>query len=218
MIWIITAMPQEAQIIIEKYNLKLAKQYKNIKFFSNENIVLVITGIWKIQASIWTTLLLNLYKLDKIINIWIAGNTWLDSKSKIGDVFIVKKVYQHDWYLPFDWSHLDYFKLPITLPEIKISKIFDFNLIYGDCATWDQFIDDQKLLEKIKNTYKVHIVEMEAFAVASVVREFDLLDKLIIIKAVSDWWNKKATQDHEKNLDLAMKNSINVLDFLIFNN
>jgi len=38
-------MPQEAQIIIEKYNLKLAKQYKNIKFFSNENIVLVITGI-----------------------------------------------------------------------------------------------------------------------------------------------------------------------------
>jgi len=41
-------------------------------------------------------------------------------------------------------------------------------------------------LEKIKNTYKVHIVEMEAFAVASVVREFDLLDKLIIIKAVSD--------------------------------
>jgi nucleoside phosphorylase len=58
---------------------------------------------------------------------------------------------------------------------------------------------------------------MEGFAIASTARELNQLEKLIMIKAVSDGANKEAITDHEKNLELAMKNSITVLENLITN-
>jgi nucleoside phosphorylase len=49
---------------------------------------------------------------------------------------------------------------------------------------------------------------MEAFAVATVAREFGLLDDTYIIKAVSDWADSDASDAHEDNLDFAMNNSL----------
>ncbi|RKW24328.1 5'-methylthioadenosine/adenosylhomocysteine nucleosidase, partial [Candidatus Gracilibacteria bacterium] len=79
---IITAMKEEAELIIKKFNLKETKSLKNIKIFEGtrsgddgeENLVLVLGGIGKIQAAIATTYLLENYSVDKIINIGIAGN------------------------------------------------------------------------------------------------------------------------------------------------
>ena len=215
MIWIITAMSQEAEHIINLYKLQPTKTFKNIKIFENNKIVLVLAGIWKIQASLGASILCQNYKLEKIINIWIAGFTWKNPKAKIWDVFLVNEVLQHDGYLPFDWNHLDYFKKSIKLQTPKIEINFNFNIFEWVCATWDQFIDDKNKVEEIKNKFNADLVEMEAFATASVCREFDILEKLIIIKSISDDGSKQAITDHEKNLDLAMKNSIEVLREII---
>ena len=215
MLWIITAMQDEAKFIIDLYHLKEDKKYKNITFFKNDNIVLCLAWIGKVQASIGTTLLLSNYEIDKVINIWIAWNT-NNKPANIWDVFIIKKVVQHDGFLPFDGAHLDYFKKPIELENMKIEKKFDFNVFYDSvCATWDQFIADKEKVEEIKNTYNADVVEMEAFAIASTCRELNLLNSLIIIKAVSDSANSKALTDHEDNLEKAMKNSIKVLDIIV---
>jgi nucleoside phosphorylase len=56
---------------------------------------------------------------------------------------------------------------------------------------------------------------MEAFAIASACREFNLLNKLNIIKAISDDGSKNAITDHEKNLDLAMNNSVELLKEIV---
>ena len=80
MIGIITAMPQETDPIIEKINLKPLKKYFTTEFYQNWNITLVVTWIWKTQASIGTTLTLKEFNFDKIINIGIAGNTMLEKK------------------------------------------------------------------------------------------------------------------------------------------
>ena len=63
---IITAMKEEAEIIIKKFDLKETNKLKNIKIFEwkrvgddgEENIILVLAWIGKIQASIATTYLL----------------------------------------------------------------------------------------------------------------------------------------------------------------
>jgi hypothetical protein len=47
---------------------------------------------------------------------------------------------------------------------------------------------------------------MEAFAFVSVLREFNLLDRAIVIKSVSDSADKNAILDHQINLEKAMKN------------
>ncbi len=217
MIGIITAMPQEADLIIEKFNLKPLKKYFTTEFYQNWNITLVVTWIWKTQASIGTTLALKEFNFDKIINIGIAGNTMLEKKSQIWDVFFVNQVVQHDGYLPFEWKHLDYFKKTINLVTYPIEKKFEFNIFHWVCATWDQFIDDENKIKQIKEKFNAHLVDMEGFAIASTARELNQLEKLIMIKAVSDGANKEAITDHEKNLELAMKNSITVLENLITN-
>ena len=213
--WIITAMPEEAQHIINKFWLEKYKSLQNINFFKNPDITLVLTGIGKIQASCGTTLLLKESSFEKIINIWIAWNTLHNKEAKAWDVFLIKKVYQHDIIMPFEGEHLNYFTNPININIPDIVKNFEFQIFEWICATWDQFISDKNLLSKIVEKTKADVVEMEAFAVASVCREFWILDKLNIIKSISDSADENALVDQEKNLNLAMKNSIKVLESIL---
>lgn len=215
-IWIITAMDEEAEYIISLFGLKATKKFQNISFFENEEVVLALTGVGKIQASIGTTLLCTNYELDQLINIGIAGSL-LEQEANIGDVFIVNKLAQHDMYLPFDGEHLNYAKGQISLPRLVFKELQEKSWITmnGFCLTGDQFIDDAKKVWALREETQADIVEMEAFAVASVAREFGLLEKLVIIKAISDGADSEAREAHESNLDLAMRKSIEVLQVIL---
>jgi nucleoside phosphorylase len=137
---------------------------------------------------------------------------------KIGDVFIPNTFVCHDTYLPFDGAHLDYFKKPI-FTEYAVGENYDlqkFGLILsGICLTGDQFIDDVAKVSELREKYDADVVEMEAFSILSVAREYNALDKCIVIKAISDLADASATHDQENNLLLAMTNSIIVLDFML---
>jgi hypothetical protein len=56
---------------------------------------------------------------------------------------------------------------------------------------------------------------MEAFAILSVAKSYDLLDKCVVIKAVSDLSVPSSKEDSLKNLEFAMENSISVLELII---
>ncbi len=219
---IITAMREEADIIIKRFNLKLEKKLKNLEIYewvldNQTKIVLVLSWIWKIQASFATTYLFENYMIDKLINIWIAGNLNNDD-IKVGDVFLPNTFIQHDIYLPFEWEHLDYAKKPIfidtaTWVNYDLKKFW--LIMNGICLTWDQFIDDEEKIKQLKEKYEWNLVEMEAFAILSVAREYDALDKCIVIKWVSDWADSNSKDDHMTNLDFAMDNATNILELIL---
>ncbi len=228
---IITAMQEEADLIIKKYWLKEVLDDKSIpkwiKVFSWErkdydedttnNIILVLSWIWKIQASLATTYIFENYDVYKLVNVWIAWN--LDNGDvKIWDVFIPNTFIQHDMYLPFKWEHLDYAKKPIFL-DYAIWENYDlqkFGLILSwVCLTGDQFIDDKQKTRELREKYSWDIVEMEAFAILSVARAYDMLDKCVVIKAVSDWADSESKDAHMNNLEFAMENSISVLELVL---
>jgi nucleoside phosphorylase len=121
-------------------------------------------------------------------------------------------------YLPFDGAHLDYAKKPIFL-EYAIWENYDltkFGLVLNwVCLTGDQFIDDDKKVSELRLDHWADLCEMEAFSVLSVAREYDILDKCVVIKAVSDWADSEAKEAHMDNLAFAMENSISVLDFIL---
>lgn len=222
---IITAMKEEAEIIIKKFDLKETNKLKNIKIFEGnriwdegeENIILVLAWIGKIQASIATTYLLENYSVDKIINIWIAGNV-SGTDLKIWDVVLPNTFIQHDMYLPFEWEHLDYAKKPIFL-EYAVWENYDLQkfwlMLNWVCVTWDEFIDNEEKISDLRINFWADVCEMEAFAILSVAREYDMLDKCIVIKAVSDGADNKAKEAHMSNLDFAMENSVSILDFIL---
>lgn len=222
---IITAMKEEADLIIDKFNLKQEKKLQNIIVYEwirelageKEKIVLVLSWIWKIQSSIATTYVFENYQVDKIINIWIAGSL-NNMDIKVGDIFIPNTFIQHDLYLPFEWNHLDYAKKPIFL-EYAIWENIDLTkfwlVLNWVCVTWDQFIDSDEKINQLRDNYVADICEMESFAILSVAREYNSLDKCVVIKWVSDWADNSAKDEHMNNLDFAMKNSIWVLEMVL---
>lgn len=215
---ILTAMREEAEHIISNYWLNLVKKINQLEIYENNEFVLALTWIWKIQASIWASYLYFNYEISHFINIWIAWSLLWD-KASIWDVFLVNKISQHDMYLPFDGEHLNYAKKEILINHninLDINK-YDFKLdLNGYCLTGDQFIDDWEKVLDLANKYNASVCEMEAFAIASVAREFWILDKMIFIKAISDWANNEAKDAHMSNLDFAMENSIKVLKDIIW--
>ena len=222
---IITAMKEEAELIIKKFNLKETKSLKNIKIFEwtrswddwEENLVLVLWWIWKIQAAIATTYLLENYSVDKIINIWIAGNL-TGNDLKVWDVLLPNTFIQQDMYLPFEWSHLDYAKKPIFL-EYAIWENYDLQkfwlILNWVCVTGDEFVDKEERISKLRVDFWADICEMEAFAILTTAREYGILDKCIVIKAISDWADNEAKDAHMNNLEFAMENSIAILEFIL---
>jgi len=222
---IITAMQEEADMIIKKLWLKELEKKNNITVYEgnregndwNDKIILVLSGIWKIQASIAMTYILENYSPDKIINIWIAWNL-RNTDAKIWDVFLPNTFIQHDIYLPFEWEHLDYAKKWIFL-EYAIWENYDLDkfwlVLSGICLTWDQFIDNEDKVKELREKYWADICEMEAFAILSVARQYDMLDKCVVIKAISDWADNKAIWAHMDNLEFAMGNSVAVLELVL---
>ncbi len=222
---IITAMKEEADLIIKKFDLKEEKKLKNISIYEwyrdldweKEKIVLALSWIWKIQSSIATTYLFENYQIDKLVNIGIAWSL-NNMDVKVGDVYLPNTFVQHDMYLPFEGEHLDYAKKPIFL-NYAIWENIDLNkfglVLNWVCATWDEFVDNEDRINDLNNSFAADICEMEAFSVLSVAREYDSLDKCVVIKAVSDWADNDAKDDHMNNLDFAMNNSIWVLEIVL---
>ena len=222
---IITAMKEEAELIIKKFNLKETKSLKNIKIFEwtrswddwEENLVLVLWWIWKIQAAIATAHLLENYSVDKLVNIWIAWNL-TGNDLKVWDVILPNTFIQQDMYLPFEWEHLDYAKKPIFL-EYAIWENYDLQefwlILNWVCVTGDEFVDKEERISKLRVDFWADICEMEAFSILSVAREYNMLDKCIVIKAISDWADNEAKEAHMNNLEFAMNNSISILEFIL---
>lgn len=215
-IWIVTAMEAEAQIIIDFLWLELSKSYKNIKIYEKDWYTLASTWMWKVQASIWSSILCWDYWVDQLINIWVAWNlNW--NNVRIGDVFLIKEIIQHDMYLPLPWD-LDYAKWAIKLPYQSGINPNEFNFWFhenGICVTWDQFIDNPDKSKQLRDDTWADVAEMEAYAIASTAREFWILENTVIIKSVSDWADNDANDWLANNLDFAMRNSIEILKRII---
>ena len=176
----------------------------------------MLGGIGKIQSAIATTIIFEKFSPDFLVNIGISGNI-SPNILHIGDVILPTRFVQSDMYLPFDGTHLDYAKKPIVINNfIGDFQNLNFQVLKNAiCITSDAFVDDEKILENFREKYQANTCEMEAFAILSVAREYQALDKCIIIKSVSDGANINAHVDHMNNLELAMQNGIHILEKII---
>lgn len=223
---IITAMKEEADLVITRFDLKEQKTLKHIKIYEwereiqweTEKIVLVLSGIWKIQSAIAAAYVFENYDVTKLINIWVAWKLSGSDDIKVGDVFLPNTFLQHDVYLPFEWKQYEYVKSPLFI-DYAIWESYDlkkFGLILSwVCVSWDQFIDNQDKILELRAEHAWDIVEMEAYWILSVAREYNMLDKCVVIKAVSDWADSDAKDDVMSNLDFAMQNSVDVLELIL---
>jgi hypothetical protein len=56
---------------------------------------------------------------------------------------------------------------------------------------------------------------MEVYSILTVLKAYDLLDKTVVIKSVSDGADESAESNSMDNLNLAMQNAVAILDFTL---
>lgn len=197
-IGIIGAMEEEIESIKPDIDIISTKNIVGLDFYMGKmggnNVVLVRSGIGKVNASICTQVLVDFYAVDFIINVGVAGA--INKELKIGDIVVATDVMHHDMDTTFFGDELgviprieessfksdeELFNLAISLSEKQLIN----NTVYsGRIVSGDQFICEAEKKNKISSHFKAYCVDMESAAIGQTC----YLNKIpfIVIRSVSD--------------------------------
>lgn len=193
----------------------------NITYYKGKlcgkDIVLLKSGIGKVNAAIATTIAIEKFNVEKIIFTGVAGSGNPDYD--ISDIVISKNLIEHD----FDTSALDgdeltvlvkgyndnYYPADNSLIEIAktaAQKVITDNKVYVDTiATGDQFVGDNNKVKQIHNKFKAGAIEMEGASVAHAALMFKV--PFVVIRSLSDKADSDAVTDFPKFVAKAAENS-----------
>lgn len=227
-IGIIGAMEEEISCIKEKIDVIVAKNIIGLDFYigkmHGKNVVLVRSGIGKVNAAICSQILIDLYAVDYIINVGVAGA--ISKELEIGDLVISDDAVQHD----FDTSplgdpvgfisrtNMTYFKADDELIKIaeRVSKeVHSGNVVVGRIASGDQFISNADAKSKIWNNFKAVCAEMEGASIAHTC----YLNKIpfVIIRSISDKAEESSNLDYNKFFKESAVIAAKAVDLMIEN-
>ena len=197
----------------------------NCKIFegkiNNRPVAVLQSGIGKVAAAMGTTLLIQQFKPDMIINTGSAGG--LDPNLNVGDVIISTEVRHHD----VDVTAFGYEKgqLPANpatfLPNEQLVEVakkqaekLGLNAVSGLICSGDAFINGADKIAQIRADFpQVAAVEMEAAAIAQVCHAMQI--PFVIVRAISDVADKESHLSFDEFLPLASeKSSEMVLEML----
>ena len=227
MIGIIAAESKEMNEIKKLMKNIEEKDLFNLQFFTGkieeEECVLVECGEGKVNAARTTQIMIDNFKIDKLVNVGSAGA--INEDLNVKDVVIADKLVQYD----FDISGLGYEKGEIcnigkyiycdkTLVEeckqaIENIENDSYKVVIGTIATADSFCDKPEIAKMVRKEFNAECVEMEGAAVAQVC----YLDKIpfLVIRGISDTPNGNNKIDFRKYLEIASKQSAKILQNLI---
>lgn len=146
------------------------------------------SGVGKVNAAMSTTMLINHYNVETLINVGVSGG--LLEEQNVGDIVISKNVIEHD----FDTSPLDGengygYKSEcdetLILKCEEVLKALNIPYYIGDTASGDVFVTKDMYLPRIKKLFPHCLnAEMEAGAVAHVCQNAGV--PALIIRSLSD--------------------------------
>lgn len=185
------------------------------------NIVLVRSGVGKVNAARTTQILIDNFDIDYVLNVGSAGS--VNDELNIGDVIVSKEVVQHDFDVTafgrdkgFIPGVGKYFQSDEILFDKLINlNISNINLKSGVIASGDQFITNIDLKNSIAFEFNADCVEMEGGAVAQVCQMAG--KPFCIIRSISDKPNGSNHIDFNEFLKLASENCAKIVYELIKN-
>lgn len=218
-IGIILAMEEELQELLpylkEKQEIKIFDLAFYEGLISNQECILVLSGIGKVNAARACQILIDNMNVDYVINIGVAAG--INKNLNIGDIVIGTKLVQHD----FDITSFGHPKGYITgvgkfietdkylFDLFKISCTDDLAIKEGIIASGDIFCTDPLMTNKIKEKFDALCVEMEGASIAQVCFLSGI--PFIVIRSISDIPNNNNQIDFEEFLKEASQKVAKVL-------
>ncbi len=219
---IIGAMEEEVTLLRKQITDLKTTTHAGFEYYSGRidhvEVVLLRSGIGKVNAAVSTTLLLELYRPDYVINTGSAGGFHTDLN--VGDIVISSSVCHHDVDVtPFGYELGQVPGMPFCfLPDPKLVKsamasieaLQEVAHMQGLISTGDRFMHQPADVETTRKNFPNMIAcEMEAAAVAQVCHSFDT--PFVIIRSLSDIAGKENAIAFEKYLEQAATHSAKVI-------
>lgn len=215
---IIGAMEEEVVLLREKISNKSQETIAGCEYttgvMEGAEVVLLRSGIGKVNAALSTAVLLERFKPDYVINTGSAGG--LNPDLNVGDVVISTEVRHHDVDVTvFGYEYGQVPQLPaafeadsklLQIAENCAKEITDIQVVRGLIATGDSFMNDPVRVNYISEKFKdLQAVEMEAAAIAQVSYQFGV--PFVVIRSLSDIAGKESNVSFEQYLEKAALHS-----------
>ncbi|MDO4814053.1 MAG: 5'-methylthioadenosine/adenosylhomocysteine nucleosidase [Gemella sp.] len=220
MIALIGAMPEEVAIIKSQIKDLRVEKKAHVDFYVgtylDKDIVLMLCKPGKVNAAIATSLLLDNYSVDYVINIGSCGA--LDKDLEIGDLIVGTQVTHFDvdaTYFGYELGQVPQMPAKYESDKDLIQTILDnssdfdlgeYKIHFGLLGTSDSFISNKELKKGILEKFPTLLaVDMEAAAIAQTCHNFGV--KFIICRSVSDKAEEGSRITFDEFLGIAAKNS-----------
>ena len=186
-------------------------------------VVVVKSGIGKVNAAVCTQILVDEFQVDAVINTGIAGS--LNAKIDIGDIVISTDVVHHDMdavnfgYEPGQIPQMDVlsFAADETLAKLAEEACLEVNpeisVFHGRIVSGDQFVADKAVKERIVNLFHGYCTEMEGASIAQAAYLNEV--PFVILRAISDKADDSASEDYPTFEKKAAQHCINLVEKLL---
>jgi len=226
-IGIIGAMEEEVAALKEKMQINGVLRKASMEFYKGtlqgKPVVVVRSGIGKVNAGLCTQILIDLFDVKKVINTGIAGS--LDARINIGDIVISTEAVQHDMdatqfgYPLGQIPRMETFGFPADKEMVQVAREAcekvnpEISVFTGRVVTGDQFIAAREVKDRIKESFGGLCTEMEGAAIAQAA----WLNKVpfVIIRAISDKADDSANMDYPTFEAQAIIHSVRLTEEMI---
>ena len=227
MLGIIGAMEVEVKELREMMENPQAQTVAGMTFYQGtikgKEVVVVRSGIGKVNAGICSQILVDRYQVEGIINTGIAGS--LRNEINIGDIVLATVAVQHD----VDATGFGY---PIgEIPQMGIKEFPadeklralaegcskkanpDVQVFCGRVASGDQFISSKEKKNWIQDNFDAYCTEMEGAAIAQAAYLNNI--PYLVVRAISDKADDSANMDYSEFEAKAVENSVRLMAAMI---
>lgn len=228
-IGIIGAMELEVKALQEEMTTASIREKAGMKFYegtlNGADVVVVQSGIGKVNAALCTQILADLFGVTHLINTGVAGS--LNAGLDIGDILISRDALHHDvditifGYRPGEVPGLGRREFPADERMMELAKEAcekvnpDVHAIFGRVVSGDQFISGNDVKERLIREYQGDCAEMEGASIAHGAYLNGI--PFVIIRAISDKADNSAEMDYPTFEAAAAKHSAALVKELVKN-
>lgn len=228
-IGIIGAMELEVEELKSKLTVANIVKKAGMEFYegtlNNANVVIVRSGVGKVNAALCVQILADLFEVTHIINTGVAGS--LNAKLDIGDILISKDAIHHDVDATiFGYQLGEVPQLGVrefiadealaNLAKASCEKVNpDIHAIIGRVVSGDQFISSKEVKNNLIANFQGDCAEMEGASIAHGAYLNNI--PFVIIRAISDKADDSAEMDYPVFEKAAAIHSARLVEDLVQN-
>lgn len=214
-IGVIFAMREELDEVLRQVDIKNEFNVFGLDFYSavfkDTECILVECGVGKVNAARTTQIMIDVMKVDYIINVGVAGG--VSNSLNVCDIVIGEKLVQHDFditafdhakgYIPNVGVYLNSDEYLLRIAEKERESFNETNFHKGVIASGDIFCTSEKMSKKINEKFNALCVDMEGASIAQVAYLSGV--PFLVVRSISDIPNNNNKITYEEFLEESSK-------------